>query len=170
MLKRTMINLGTRKYLKRNESQRHTVPFPRAKKIGVIFNKSKTADINEINSFISRLEMQGKEVSVLCYNTGKTESNNQIKNFSLKDIKWNGKLKSFGLKKFIRTEFDYLFSLNSSPILPVENIIARSKAKCRIGIFHQARNHYEMMISPRSSKDKEGLLNEMMQYTQMIKR
>lgn len=164
-----MINLGTKKYLKRNPAERSTTPFPSAQKIGIIFNKTKHLDIDLISSFVKRLEMQGKQVSVLCYEPRKKVIQKSFKTFSWKDIKWNGKFKSFRLKKFIRTDFDYLFSLNTSPILPLENILARSKAKCRIGGFHQKKNNCEMMIDLGRNRDEQELMNLMIQYTQMIK-
>lgn len=170
MIKSTLINWGTKRYLKNNGTKRSSVPFSKAKKIGIIFDGKTKQDEEAINGFVKNLKQQGKEVSVFRYDQKNNEGEKGVKTFSLSDIKWNGVIKSYGLKKLIRTEFDYLFSLNTSPILLLENVLARSQAKCRVGSVKGSGGHCELAIHARSNNSIKELLENMIQYTQMIKK
>ena len=89
--------------------------------------------------------------------------------FSKKDFNWVGRCKQEGLKKFIKTDFDYLFSLNTSPFLPFDNILAQSKAKCRVGVFDDKRTDYfELMVQPSKKTDLNAVTEQMIRYTKLI--
>lgn len=149
---------------------RITIPFAQAKRIGVIvdnLDKNK----NAINQFVADLEQQGKSVEVLGYTKPKQAPKLNIKYsaFSKKDFNWVGACKQDVLKNFVKTDFDYLFSLNTSSFLPFDNILAQSKAKCRVGVFNDKRTDYfELMVQPTKKGDLNSVAEQMIRYTKLI--
>lgn len=169
MIKNWSLQIGKKRVLKRINPHRSSVNFHRASRIGVLLDEPMNPRVNE---FVQSLNRAGKKVDVLCYGDERLKSGSAGKNiriFSKKDIGWNGKFKPFFIKKFIKTDFDYLFSFNTSSILPIENILAMSHAKCRIGRFSEKNLHYfEMMISVDNQKQHD-LPKHMLQFVQNLK-
>lgn len=149
---------------------RITIPFAQAKRIGIIVdNIDKNTKV--INQFVENLVQQGKTVEVLGYTNPKQVPKLNIKYnaFSKKDFSWVGACKQDVLKKFVKTDFDYLFSLNTSPFLPFDNILAQSKAKCRVGVFNDKRTEYfELMVQPTKKEDLNSVTEQMIRYTKLI--
>lgn len=149
---------------------RITVPFIRAKKIGVLadhLDENKKA----IDQFVQSLEKEGKKVEVIGFSPKKNKPALRVKYkaFSKKDLSWTGEIKQEELKKFIKTDFDYLFSLNTSPFLPFENILAQSKAKCRIGVYQEKKEGYfELMVEPKKKNDMIAVTEQMIRYTKLL--
>ena len=94
---------------------------------------------------------------------------NSFISFQKKDIKWTGKLLNFRLKKFIRTDFDYLFSIVDSSSLALDAVLAHSNAKCRVGKFEDNKSDlYELMVHQKG-KSLKDLSQQMFHYTSKIK-
>lgn len=147
-----------------------TVPFQEAHRIGILaedLNKNKKA----IENLIAKIKAEGKEVDVLCLSNVK-EIQKQKKDFHLfskKDISWKGNFKKIFIEDFIKTDFDFLFDLSANKNLALDNILARSKAKCRIGIFNEKREKYlDLMISPKKQQPLEHTVEQMIQYSKLI--
>lgn len=177
MFKKVALRIRNHFAQKKHTTNRKTVSFTKANKIGILIE-----DIPQnnkiINKFVAEFEEAGKSVEVLCYTKGKNikkgktqKSKYKFKHHFItsKDIRWNGKFKSKLIDKFIKTDFDYLFSLNTSPFLPFENILIKSQAKCRIGSFHHKKeNYYEFMIHDSNRKNLSSLTEQMIFFTKKI--
>lgn len=151
-------------------SGRFTIPFVEAKKIGVIvddFEKSMKA----LDSLVKELENEGKKVEVIGFTKQKElpKLKPNYKALHRKDFNWLGKIKREDLKKFIKTDFDYLFSLNTSSFLPFENILAQSCAKCRVGVYNQKKEgFFELMVQPTKKDDLNAITQQMIRYTKLL--
>ena len=154
----------------KNPAGRKTIPFNSANRIGVIVaNIDKNR--KELDSFVQELEKEGKNVEVI----GFTKTKNFVKlkaNYKairVKDFNWLGNIKTEELKNFIKTDFDYLFSLNTSSFLPFENILAQSRAKCRVGVYnHKKEDYFELMVQPTKKNDLTAVTEQMIRYTKWL--
>lgn len=171
MLKKMTLMLKSRIALKYNKVRRTTPDFESARSIGILIK-----DIHKhttlIKKIIKELEAEGKKVHILSYEKNKKDIAQGIKYdiITKKDVSLMGNFKSFAIKKFIKTDFDYLFSLNTSSFLLFENILARCSAKCRVGIFNENKKEYfEMMIHPGKENSLGSLAEQMIFYTRLIK-
>ncbi|MCP4520296.1 MAG: hypothetical protein GY827_01140 [Cytophagales bacterium] len=174
MIKKFALKLRTRFALKKN-IVRKSIPFTSAKKIGVLVN----GDIKEkqaVNNFIDSLTSEGKEVQVLCFTKPPKKKEKPKKlfpfrhdTFSIKDFKAHGGFGSKKINNFVKTDFDYLFSLNTSPFLPFETILASCEAKCRIGSFlEEKESFYELMVHGNKKGDLSSILEQMIFFTKKI--
>ena len=171
MFKSLSLIISKRKALKNNKFKRKSLGFDKIQKVGVILN-DKNLDSSEVDKFIQRFKEEGISVEVLCYKTKKSSSpklKSKFISFQKKDIKWTGKLLNFKLKKFIRTDFDYLFSIVDNSSLALDAVLAHSNAKCRVGRFEDNRSDlYELMVCNESNSIKD-LSQQMLHYTSKIK-
>ena len=70
---------------------------------------------------------------------------------------------------FSQTKFDYLFNIDRQRNAVIENIVARSIAKCRIGIHNNGNNSfYELLVHQINSGSPEKMIGELHHYAQKI--
>jgi hypothetical protein len=97
---------------------------------------------------VKRLELEGKKVTVLCF-LPKNKDNYEFMFdfFTDKDLSFWGAITSSQALKFADIPFDFLFYLDTAPNPLVLNILARSKAKCRVGkFFDKGEPYFEFML------------------------
>jgi hypothetical protein len=169
MFKMNFLKMRTESALKKNKSLRASMPYKQAQNIGIIFSvedKQKHADIKE---FIQRLEQDGKKVQVLEYLPQKKENYEFLFDFfSVQDLNFWGNLNSEKAIKFSETPFDYLYCIDKEFNPLVLNLMARSKARCRVGRYHEAESPYfEMMIEQNGTT--KGLIETMYKYTKQLR-
>ena len=155
--------------LKKNKTPRSSKPYKQAASAGILFtveDKQKHADIKE---FIHQLEKDGKKVQVLEYLPEKKENYEfKFDFFTIKDINFWGSLQSAAAEKFIQTPFDYLFYIDLRPNPIMLNLLANSKAHCRVGKFLDSQQAYlELMIEQNGTN--KGLIETMYNYTKQLR-
>ena len=136
---------------------RKTVNYSEAKRVGLLFKVSDEDRHDEVNYFVHKLEKEGKQVEALTYFTRDHDNPYDFKYgfFTDKDISVLGEIKSETVKHFIEKEFDFLFCISREKILAFDLILAKSRAKCRVGKYVEGTEHlYELMIQ---SKPEEGI-------------
>lgn len=171
MLKNFAIKVRTHIATKKNLSERKTISFENAKSIGVLIeeNKDKT-DQSSVYKFIEEIKNAGKKVDVLYISKHDDKSKSKFNYSSLhsKDYSWNGNLKSANGDKFINSKYDFLFSLNKELSPKAKNILANSKAFCRIGRSKLDNNRFcEILIEP-SKDNTNSFVDEMLFYTKKL--
>ena len=170
MFFKKLLELNTKKHLKKNKTIRNPVGFRKAHDIGIIFT---TEDINKhkaIKSFIKELEDSGKNVEVLTYIGENKENHEFMFEFITSDgLDLWGNITNNKALYFSQTEFDYLFNVDSQRNAIIENIVARSIAKCRIGI-HNNDNHsfYELLVHQMKNGSPEKMIGELYYYAKKI--
>jgi hypothetical protein len=169
MFKMNFLKMRTESALKKNKSLRASIPYQQAKNVGIIFSvedKQKHVDIKE---FIRLLEQDGKKVHVLEYLPLKKENYEFMFDFfTIQDLNFWGNLNSDKAVQFSDIPFDYLFCIDRESNPLVLSLLARSKARCRVGRFHETDSRYfEMMIEQNGTT--KGLIETMYKYTKQLR-
>jgi hypothetical protein len=154
-----------------NLVRRRAVNYSKAMNIGILIRNPDPNFNKEINEFVNGLMKDGKKVQVICF----IDKNlNRLYDFDFIEltnhaIRWNGDFKQEKVNKFIKTEFDYLYSINISPFLPYENILLSTHAKFRIGYyFKNKRKLFELMIDLKPEEKIDALVRNMAVYTKKL--
>lgn len=151
-MKLTFLRFSTNSQVKKNKTHRESVTFAKAQSVGILFSVEDRAKHDVVKELIKKLEGEGKKVTVLAFLPEKKENFEFLFNyFTIKDISFFGNLQSNDALNFSNTPFDFLYCLDELPNLMVLNILARCKAKCRIGKYadgHEA--FFELMIESKN--------------------
>lgn len=164
-----LLKFRTRSYLKRNKSLRSSLPYKQAISVGILFTVEDKFKHESVKSFIRKLELDGKKVTVMTFLPGDKQSYEfKFEYFTARDISFWGSNTSTHAVKFAEMPFDYLFCLDTEPNPLILNLLARSKARCRVGKhFENGEPFFELMIG--TSKKPEGLMDEMLNYTSLLR-
>ena len=139
----------------------------KSQKVGIVTSKEiyKTSGFK---SFINKLSSKGMDTDILVFSEDKALTESSTSQYGIQDYNWSGKIKSPLVNKFIKTPFDFLFSVNTSSILHIENILALSKAKCRIGTCtNQKSEHLDFMIKVKENSSIDKLTSSMLHYIEI---
>jgi hypothetical protein len=168
-MKLNFLKYRTNSYLKHNKASRASQPYKHAKQIGIIFTVEDRKKHDEIKEFIKKLEHEGKQVKVMQYLPKDKENYEFLFDFFTdKDLTFWGHITSDTANRFIEVPFDFLFYLDTTPNPLIMNLIARSKAKCRVGQFWQSSEpFFELMIG--SNNGTRSLIDGIYKYTSLLK-
>lgn len=169
MIKKSFISGKTKKALKRNKKTRKSISFQEAKSVGILIDDAALKNPKAFNELVLQLVDEGKKVQGICFIESVDLPKLSFPHLflSMKDFNWSGTIVNDQIKKFIKTDFDYLFSLNTSPFLLFENILAQSAAKCRIGCYDtEQKGCFEMVIG--TDPKKSSLFGQMLEYVKLI--
>ena len=160
------LSMRTSSWLKRNKTQRSTTAYHSALSIGVIFCIENEKSLQNIDSFINKLENDDKMVTVLAYYPYKIEQyNHEYDCFTPQNISFWGNYKTSKVDRFVKQPFDYLFHLDDKPSIVIQGVLAQSIAKCRIGKYDKSNSsYYEFMINT----EEKDYLQEMYNYTSIL--
>lgn len=161
--------MRTQAALKKNKTLRASTPYHQAVNIGITFTVDDKEKHEAIKELIHFLERDGKKVQVLEFLPEK-KNNHEFKFdfFTIKDISFWGDVTATNALKFLETPFDYLFYIDkeSNPLLL--HLLARSKAHCRVGKYHEAESPYfELMIEENGTVRR--LIETMYNYTRQLR-
>ncbi len=169
MFKMNFLKMRTNSALKKNRAMRTSIPYKQAQSIGIIFTVEDKQKHHDIKEFVHRLEQEGKKVQVLEFLPEKKENHEFLFDFfTIKDFSYWGKLQSDKAVKFAETPFDFLFYFDNQANPLVLDVLARSKARCRVGKYSETdRPFFELMIEQNGTTN--GLIETMHKYTQKIR-
>jgi hypothetical protein len=169
-MKLSFLKIRTNSYLRNNKAIRTNLPYKQSISVGIVFSVESKAKHDEVKEFVKRLEHDGKNVEVICYLPKNKDNYEFLFNyFTEKDLSFWGNITSPSVNNFINLPFDFLFYLDTEPNPFVLNIIARSKAKCRIGkLWPNAEPYFEMMIESKDGSLK-SLMDSMYKYTHVLR-
>jgi hypothetical protein len=168
-MKFKLLRYRTKSYLKRNKTLRHNEAYQKAVSFGVIFTVQDRQKHDQIKNFIRKLEQDGKKVKALAYLPRNQENYEFMFDFfTYREISLWGNITATSALAFAETPFDYLIYLDTTPNDLILNLVAKSKAKCRIGKYwKQAQPYFEMMIECYG--DSKHLIDQFYQYTTALK-
>ena len=168
MVNRTLLSYKTKSLVKKNTVQRGSIAYQNVETIGIVFSIDDETKHKSIKRLIQQLEDDGKKVEVLAYLPKKKENHEFLFDFfTVKDLNFWGSFTSEKVAHFAARPFDYLLyiDIESNPF--IRNILAMSKAKCRIGKFSEENEAFcEMMIQTANNID--SLVDEMYKYTKIL--
>ena len=169
MFKNRLLQLRTRAAVKSNQSLRASIPYKQALNVGLLFSVEDRKKHDAIKDFIKQLQQDGKKVTVLEYLPSKKDNYEFLFDFfTIHDLSFWGKINSPGTDQFIETSFDYLFCIDMDANPLIQNVLARSKAKCRIGKFSTGdQAYFELMIEQNGSVN--NLIENMYKYARQLK-
>jgi hypothetical protein len=164
-MKLTFLKVRTNSQLKRNRTQRDSISYQSANTVGILFTVEDKRKHEIVKELVRKLEVDGKKVFVMSFLPNKKDNYEFLFDFfSTHDINFWGNIQSTPLIKFAETQFDYLLCLDTQPNPMVQNILARSKAKCRVGKFNtNGKSYFEMMIDTPSNP--KNLIDGIYDYT-----
>ena len=163
------LNISTKSQLKRNKTSRGSTAYESAKSVGIVFTIEDKQKHELVKELIKKLEQDGKKSTVLCFLPRDKQNYEFLFDFFTdKDFNFWGALTSVKALQFTGTTFDYLFYLDTDPNPLILNLLARSKAKCRLGSYwNEGRNFLEFMIS--NAQGNKGLIDGIYRYSSLLK-
>ena len=164
-----LLKFRTKSYLKKNKSSRSSIPYDQSAKVGIIFTIEDLKKHELIKAFIKKLEGDGKKVEVITFLPRDKQNYEFLFDFFTdKEISFWGHNTSDKAVRFSDIAFDYLFYLDTEPNPLILNLLARSKAKCRVGKYWEdTKSYFEFMIE--STGDTKLLIDGMFKYTSLLR-
>ncbi len=169
MFKMSFLQMRTNAALKKNNFLRGSTPYKQAQSFGIIFSVEDKQKHDDIKELVKNLEQDGKKVKVLEFLPKKKENFEFLYDFfTIENLTFWGKIDSQQATRFSETPFDYLYYIDRESNPLVLNLLAQSKAKCRVGCFHELESSfYELMIE--YSGATKTLISNMYNYTKQLK-
>ena len=169
MFKLSFLKFRTNSALKKNRGHRASLPYKQAQQVGIIFSVEDKQKHDGIKGLVKQLEQDGKKVKVLEFLPDKKENFEFLFDFfTAKDLSFWGNIESGPALKFTETNFDYLYYIDKESNPLILNLLARSRAHCRIGRFAEGESKfYELMIEHNGTIN--GLIDNMYKYTKQLK-
>jgi Family of unknown function (DUF6913) len=148
---------------------RTCLPYEKADQVGVIFTVEDMQKHTHVKEFIKQLEKDGKKVTVICFLPHDKQNYEFLFDFfTVRDVSIWGNLGSTAAIKFANADFDYLFYLDTDPNPLILNLLARCKAKCRLGKFWEdGKPFFELMIE--SNGNNKELMDSIYKYTHLLR-
>ena len=139
---------------KKNMPLRKNISFAMATTIGVLFTIEDIGKHTAVKNFVNDLKHENKEIDILAFlPKGKDNHEFLFKFFTGKDFDILGRVKNPHVEEFINKPFDFLFCLDFAANLFIKNVLARSKAKCRVGNYSDTnQSQLELLVKPRAKK------------------
>lgn len=168
-MKFRFLKYKTQSYLKKNKTLRASEAYKKALSIGVIFTVEDRQKHDHIKNLIRKLERDGKRVTALAYLPPHQENYEFLFDFfTYREISFWGNITATSAIKFAESSFDFLLYLDTTPNELILNLVAKSKAKCRIGKFWQeGEPYFEMMVE--SNGGTKSLIDDLYKYTTAIR-
>ena len=138
--------------------------------MGILFSIDDISKHEVIKSLIKDLEHDGKRVTTLAYLPKKKENHEFLFDFFTdKDVTFWGQIKTDKVAEFVNQSFDYLFYIDLHSNMYMRNIMAMSKAKCRVAPYHEElRDFSELMVEVKQAGDLKKVVHEMYRYTKQL--
>ena len=161
MLSKYFLSFRTASFLKSKLIIRSANGFSDALRIGVLYTYSNKHNTGLVKQIIEKLKNEGKKVETVTF----------IEKMEEADI---NKFPFFNLTKpivnnFIEIPFDYLLNLDLNTNIATQNILARSKAKCRVGPFEEGKSDYFEMMIDHKENDYEKYLDQVYYYIKKVR-
>jgi hypothetical protein len=169
MMKLKFLKGRTSRQLRKNKTPRTSIPYKKAQTIGIIFTIEDRQKHDQVKEFIHKLEQDGKKVKVIAFLPAKRENHEFLFDFfTAKDVSFWGKITSHHALKFTEESFDYLCCLDTDPNPLLLYVLARSRAKCRVGRYWvTGEPYFELMIN--SVKNTHSLIEGIYKYATQLK-
>jgi hypothetical protein len=145
------------------------MPYRQAQNIGIIFTVEDRQKHDLIKDMVKHFEQDGKKVRVLEFLPKKKENYEFLFDFfTIDNLNFWGKIESDQAAQFSSTPFDYLFCVDSQSNPLLLNLLAQSKARCRVGKYSETEHaFFELMIEEKNGT--RSLVDNMYKYTKQLK-
>jgi hypothetical protein len=153
----------------------HFTNISQVKKIGIVWDASKTEEFTCLSRFYQKMHENKIEVTIFGYFSGKNLPDQYTAIRYLTCIKKN-ELNIFyhpvtkETETFINNHFDVLIDINFTKLLPLLYITSLSKASFKVGIFDSdgGNSPFDLMIEIKKPLKIEDYLDQVVHYLKMI--
>jgi hypothetical protein len=173
-IKEKILSLYTKRLVKTRHVVRTSVGFQQAQNMGILYSADSPQKHEAVRHLATQLKKMGKKVAGLCYATTPIQATYPyFPIINHRDLQLWGTITHPQAQNFINTPFDYLYQvdLKGHPIL--DYLLAKSKAKCRVGYYSALRaNLFEMMVTfdhKANGNEIDDLTAQMVHYTQLLR-
>jgi hypothetical protein len=167
---KNILQQRTKRLLSENKNSRHTVSYTNAQTIGVLFTQSTRNKYQAIRNLTKQFKNDGKQVEVLCYLEKGAENYDFLYDYiTSNDVGLWGKMQSPSALKFAQQTFDYLFYLDLKENIYLENVLAMSKASCRIGFYKRKNDDLlDLMLNFNGKYSIGEAIDQILFYTRKL--
>lgn len=163
------LSYKTRRYQKDNNNLRSSVPYHEAAHIGIIFSNDNPEKSAMAEKLLTLYRDDKKQTKVLAYDRNVQVKHLPFESFSNKDLNFWGSYTNQSINQFSDTSFDFLICLDNPPGLIIQNLVAKSKAKCRVGVSANSgtpNGLFELIIQ---TANDSNLVDSIYSYTKNIR-
>lgn len=163
------LSYKTKRFSKANFNLRVSRPYADAEIVGIIFSNDSPEKSKLIENLKALFKKDNKQIKVLAYDRNVDVKHLPFESFSKKDISFWGNFNNQAVDNFAKMPFDFLICLDNNPGKIIKNLLAKSKAKCRVGIcedFEAYRKLFELIIH---NSDNSNLVDSVYAYTKNIR-
>ena len=136
--------------------------------VGIIVNEGSDFNFELLKKLQKEVASGSKNFSVLtCKKTN--DSYNEFRGVIIKDsdFSWNGSLKSNEIKDFLDKSFDMLIDFTNNTEAYNNFLVAKSKAKFKVGFANEDERLYDLMIV---SQSVPLFIEELINYLKILKK
>jgi uncharacterized protein DUF6913 len=163
------LSYKTKRFIKLNHGIRMSVPYADAKQIGIIFSNDTTDKSRIAEELKSLLLADNKQIKVLAYDRNVQVKHLPFESFSKKDVSFWGNFRNQSIEHFAEIPFDFLICLDTSPGDVIKNLLAKSKAKCRVGTCDDFENYNKLFELIIQNSKESNLVDSVYSYTKKIR-
>ena len=169
-INKSLLQKRTERLLTENQSTGNTLSYKDARNIGILFTQTDRGKYQAIRKMAKQFKNDGKRVEVLCYLEKGGENYDFLYDYiTSKDINMWGKMQAPAAIKFAKINFDYLYYLDLEENIYLENVLAMSKASCRIGFYKQHNQGLlDLMVQVSVKSGFETAIDQIMFYTMKL--
>jgi len=172
-IKERLLAFYTQRLVSANQVARLNVGYKQAQVLGLLYTYEDTQKHQAVLRFVDQIKATGKKLYTLCYVATKDMVyDGAFPAFTQQGISLLGRFKDEQVVDFLNIPFDYLYHVDlwGNPIL--DYLLAKCKAKCRVGSFDTTRaGLFELMIKVNcqtGNHNLDELTAQMLHYTQLL--
>lgn len=147
-----------------------------AKSIGLVYKIESKESYDHLHKFAKYLKSEFgiKQILMMGYWDNKKETPEFLKAkvdfefFTKGNLNWAGIPKGVNIDNFLNEPFDILIDLNSYFNVPLRYLVAKSKAKLKVGRFSKENEPYFDIMIGDNKINFEDYGNELVKYLTMI--
>lgn len=147
-----------------------------AKSIGLLYKIESKESYDHLRKFAKYIkgEFGTRKVFMMGYWDNKKDTPDFLTSkvdfefFTKADLNWAGIPKGVNIDNFLNEQFDILVDLNSYFNVPLRYLVAKSKAKLKVGRFSKENEPFFDIMIGDNKADFENYGNELVKYLTMI--
>lgn len=172
--------LGRRRLIREAVADRRPVArnLATAAKVGILYWAKDEITHQQVRNYVKKVkdELGINKIMALGFVEEKAIPNHMSPKlnfdaFCLKDLNWYRIPGGNTVNNFITEEYEVLIDLTLEDILPIQYILAKSRARFKVGRYSEANKHFlDMMIDMAGSQSLPQLITQVDHYLLMINR
>ena len=159
----------TNRFIKVNHNIRASVSYDKAVHIGVVFSNDSPEITKHVEYIHSLLKKDGKKIKILAYERDIQVKHLPFPSFTKKDVTFWGNYKNQSVHNFSSIPFDFLICLDSNPGIIIQNLLAKSKAKCRVGVCNNFENYNKLFELIVQNSSHSNIVDGVFSYLKNIR-